>query len=328
MKPFKATKVMFFMITLISLFGLTKAFARAEFESITAIAPNVFIGQNKSSLLESMYLIAKEGETTAKIYAPLREFSAELGYIVDWSSEENSIQLFPKVVSSHEDGDDFFSNPMPLIAAACEEDTYLYNLRPNGAVLTHHAISKAFEWSCFSSRYISPQLKVFDYDLDGQKDIAISLNNGSGTGVNIDELHIVKVSGENLSGYPEPYDADLTDYKFERENIYEQLQDKIDYQIYESVDGVLISIKSQNNSVLFNLKDAYAEIRNSDNLEFIFHIDNLTFTLQEDGKIVLNTLASVVMPDNVAPYDIANITADVLFFDNIFEISNIKLDIT
>jgi hypothetical protein len=88
---------------------------------------------------------------------------------------------------------DYDKTAVPLIASLPEDDIYLYGIKPKGVVLYYKGIGKFFDWS-YTARHIFPRMKTSDFDNDGINELAVILHIGSGTGVSVDELHILEIS--------------------------------------------------------------------------------------------------------------------------------------
>jgi len=86
-------------------------------------------------------------------------------------------------------------NPMPVFADLREHDIYLSFAPPFGAVLSAKGKEFLFPWSNgeLTPRVIVPRLFLSDFDVDGADELAVILYVGSGTGVAIQELHIVEL---------------------------------------------------------------------------------------------------------------------------------------
>lgn len=84
------------------------------------------------------------------------------------------------------------------------------------------------DWRYKTPRQVMPVLHVHDYDGDGQEELAAILNIGSGTGVAVDELHIVEFHDVNNSS-----DEPFTDFKMQEEDYMTQLREAIAFEKVE-----------------------------------------------------------------------------------------------
>ncbi|WP_027088054.1 hypothetical protein [Cohnella panacarvi] len=99
-----------------------------------------------------------------------------------------------------------------LVAALPERGIFLYG-RENGADLHVEDRVYAYDWEYTTPRQVMPAMDVRDYDKDGQEELFVNLNIGSGTGVAVDELHIVEIN-----------DNPVKDVIFHEEDYLEQLE--------------------------------------------------------------------------------------------------------
>lgn len=301
---------------IIGTIGLTTVFAAGGIKSAVYSDSKIYIKGNNIPLSDSLAFIVKEGSNDAKAYAPVRELLEKLGYLVEWNESDGSIQLYPKSLSDTFDVYEYQNHPLPIIGADYDEDIYLYSLRPNknGAVITYKNISKYFDWRCYSPRMIMPQMKVLDYDGDGQKEIAVSLNNHSGTYINVDELHIVKLS-----------DNDLSDYEYNTADSGNDIADGMYYDFYEKGEKIYMHLQSENNAFDVDLQALYPDEQDINAFDFFIYTSYLRFALEDDGRIIMSVDLCVNTKTMLSPQRVAVATADVLFSNGKFSISNIEI---
>jgi len=101
---------------------------------------------------------------------------------------------------------DPFGNPIsewgrtssfPLFAMIKSENIYLYGMNNRcycdaGMILFQDGHATYFNWPDLTPRAIMPELSYFDYDGDGEKELAVTLYWFSGTGCALMDLHILK----------------------------------------------------------------------------------------------------------------------------------------
>lgn len=85
-----------------------------------------------------------------------------------------------------------------LIGSIPDKDIYLYGVDPEGVKLRVGYREQWFDWLYMTPRGVEPILRMADYDGDGQDELAVDLYIGSGTGVAVEELHIVELSEDGL----------------------------------------------------------------------------------------------------------------------------------
>lgn len=84
-----------------------------------------------------------------------------------------------------------------LIAEIPERNIRLYGTS-DSVVLQIGDRERAFDWAYMTPRMIMPVMHAADFDADGDDELAIILHVGSGTGIAIDELHIVEFDESGL----------------------------------------------------------------------------------------------------------------------------------
>ncbi len=205
----------------------------------------------------------------------------------------------------------------PLYAMIKPDHIYLYGIRPKGMVLYQNGFGTYFDWPGLTPRFVLPELREYDYNGDGKKEVAATLYWGSGTGTSIMDLHILNVK--------QPTDAwegpTYTDNALLGMDILKNLkqvtavQSKDKKTITLSFDGQSQTIKNQwSKYQLGALKSAsYGHI-----VEFAFDKD----AIQVHIGFQLNFQNS--MPDS---YYAGTVDADVNFKNNKFTLSNYRLSI-
>ena len=312
---------------ILGIVGVTTVFAASGIKSTFLTDTKIFMKDTPVALSESPIMVVKEGSETPVTYIPLRDFFEKSGYDVIWNGENKSVQLYPKPFSVNFGLEEFRRQPLPLIAADHDEDVYLYTLQSSnsdsistrGAIITYQNLSQYFDWHCMSARLIPPQIKIFDYDSDAKKEIAVALNNGSGTSINIDELHLLKLSESNF-----------IDYKYEPDLCQKELEERITHNFYNMDGKIRITLTTDggntNASALsIDLSALYPDEDNPDAFQFFIHTGIQTFKLEENGRIEMNVDLCVCLEDGTNRQSIATVTADVIFSNEHFSLSNIKL---
>lgn len=79
-----------------------------------------------------------------------------------------------------------------LLASIPEKQVSLYG-EANGVTLRVGEDSRAFDWLFATPAGDLPHLQVRDYDGDGRAELAVDLFIGSGTGISVQELHIIDI---------------------------------------------------------------------------------------------------------------------------------------
>lgn len=135
-------------------------------------------------------------------------------------------------------------NSVGLLAELPEQDVALYGARDHRgddrALLRWGGSLAEFDWSFGGPLTVEPRLWCWDADDDGQDEVVLVNHVGSGTGVSIEELHIVEKNE----------DGTLADYAFPEELWRDQLSAlltlvKGNNRVWVSLGRELVDITSQ-----------------------------------------------------------------------------------
>ena len=135
-------------------------------------------------------------------------------------------------------------NSVGLLAELPEQDVMLYGVRDDRgddhALLRWGGSLAEFDWSFGGPLIVEPRLWCWDADDDGQDEVVLVNHVGSGTGVSIEELHMVEKNE----------DGTLADYAFPEELWRDQLSAlltlvKGNNRVWVSLGRELVDITSQ-----------------------------------------------------------------------------------
>ena len=139
---------------------------------------------------------------------------------------------------------DWSQNSVGLLAELPEQNVALYGVRDrrgdDRALLRWEDRLAEFDGSFGGPLIVEPRLWCWDVDDDGQEEVVLVNQVGSGTGVSVEELHIVEKNK----------DGTLTDYAFPEELWRDQLASlltlvKGNNRVWVSLDRELVDITSQ-----------------------------------------------------------------------------------
>lgn len=166
-----------------------------------------------------------------------------------WLSEnklEKEISIQDLTERSIITSDRYQNTEYPLIAELPKEDIYLYGLKPTGVVLRYEDKIQFLNWEYITPRFVLPVLNKYDLDHDGEDEIICVLNVGSGTGISLYELHVLKLAG--TSGY--------VDYMFS--DYLEQVKTMLSATYHKKENSILL--KTNNNSYTYVIPTEYQEL--------------------------------------------------------------------
>ena len=144
-----------------------------------------------------------EKEISSESVLPLEDDSQRLSHLPDEGNlSGESVALPENSISDKTDeygvGIGYITDKsrFPLYAMIKEEDIYLYGINGayygKGMVLFIDGQGTYFDWGAVTYKAL-PVLSYFDYDSDGEKELAVLLYVDSGTGISKTDLHMLKI---------------------------------------------------------------------------------------------------------------------------------------
>lgn len=211
------------------------------------------------------------------------------------------------------DSTDFIHNShdFPLYAKLESEDIYLYGVHPYGMILYQNGKGTYFDWPGLTPRQILPELSYCDYNGDGQKELAVTIYWGSGTGYSMVDLHILEITQLD-SRKPIYIDHALLSSEvntwFTKPITANQSDDKKAFTISFNNQDYIINFDNTDNSKSGN----FTGISYGDIVEFKFDQSAIKVNIEIGLKF-----------ENYATYDyIGTVEAAVSFNDNHFSLSD------
>jgi len=197
-----------------------------------------------------------------------------------------NIKLPEKLIKSDDDWNTFLKSDstIALVADIPKEAIYVYGLKKNGTEKgTYHLHGLCIRqgnaiqildvnWGVYGEL---PKLQYEDYDHDGTKELAMISKSANGTGISLNDLHILEKS--NTNGW--------IDYSFSSNDWSDIINNKLTYQVN---DGALtISINGETTGNNINLKSLEETWGDKLNSVYVGNYGEFTF---KDGKIYLQVL--------------------------------------
>lgn len=195
------------------------------------------------------------------------------------------------------------------LASIPEHDIFLYG-EENGVALRIGDETRTFDWMYMTPTNYVPRLQVQDYDGDGKEELSVILHVGSGTGIAVDELHMIKMDPADPNYFKDQVFHDYGAQLSKAVQIKTILQNDVLF-------GQL-SIDSASHSV--NLKELQSPEfgKVSDQL----HFGNIV-RFEHEGKLIKAQFAAeIVVEKSVMPQSIGDIDANVSYKDGKFILSH------
>lgn len=230
-----------------------------------------------------------------------------------------NIKLPEKLIESDNDWNSFLESDrtIALVADIPEEAIYVYGLKENGTeegTYTLHGICIRqgkdiqvldMDWGVYGEL---PKLQYEDYDNDGTKELAMISKSANGTGISLNDLHILEKS--NTNGW--------TDYSFSSDGWSDIINNKLKYEVKDGTLTITINGEDTGDKIdLKSLEEKWGYKLNS------VYVGNYGEFIFKDGKIYLQILPTASVGNWATPQIIteAPIQMEVLYKGG-FELKN------
>ena len=226
-----------------------------------------------------------------------------------------------KVISSWEE---YEAQRFPLIAAIPDKNVYLYAIRNHGVILYYNNIGHFYDWNYLTPRFILPRMELADFDSDGKEELGVILYVGSGTGISIEELHIIEVSEEEVlsrdpadKNYFVPNKEYFRDYLFT--NYGEQLEKQVKLHTIKKGSSLWAEVTVGKKVESFKLENSEDDINNK-NISF----ENIVRFEFEEGRIKAQFALGALRKSYAAPDFIGEINSEVKYDKGCFLLQNLS----
>ena len=205
-------------------------------------------------------------------------------------------------------------SPVAKLAELPEQDAAIYGVakEQGTAMLLRWGDSLAeFDWNYGGPQIAGPQLRYWDVDDDGQDEVVLVNHIGSGTGVSVDELHIVE----------KQEDGTLTDYVFPEKLWGEQLASLLGTA---AVSGRTFAVLGE------ELVDITRHLPEGLEPEALRGLGTGSIARFEagcsDGTDIRFSGSACLDADGFYYCYVADLSADVSYADGVYTLSNFHLD--
>ncbi|MHB8064991.1 MAG: hypothetical protein ACYDG2_20610 [Ruminiclostridium sp.] len=297
------TKIIFTSISLL-LVGLLFTACVANDKIITQAAIN-----------EQEVTFSSSSDTSDEI-SNQTEASVQTDAIIDKKAD--------KVIKTWED---YEASKLPLLSAIPEKGIYLYDTKADQVILKVGDNTHNYDWSCLTPRFILPGMQVSDFDADGKDELSVILHIGSGTGVAIEDLHIVEISeGKTLSGKqlnkmnPEYF----KDYIFSSKDYISQLHKAIGFNTFAKAGQLMGKITINTKTYPVSLKDFKSEECGKISDDIVW--GNIVYFISENTKLTAQFGVGIACENFASPQYIGTLFADVNYKAGKFKLKNFKFE--
>ncbi len=225
-----------------------------------------------------------------------------------------------KVITTYEE---YEASKLPLLVAIPEKEIYLYDTKNGQVILSVGENKSYYDWQCLTPRFILPQMQLGDFDNDGIEELSVILYTGSGTGVSIQDLHIIEIFNGNipLENQSENKNSEYyKDYMFSPDDYVSQLKDKISFENYLDAGQLMGKISVGTKSYIVSLKEYQTDEFGKISSELYF-ASIVSFSC-EANKLKAEFGAGVICEKVPQACYIGKLSADVEYSDGKFELKN------
>lgn len=221
-----------------------------------------------------------------------------------------------QITTIDSDGDSAVSSEPALVASIPERSIYLYGL-DNGVELHTGDLVQQYEWIYSTPRMIEPRLAVKDYDADGHDELAIILYIGSGTGVSVEELHMIEMEE----------DPELHDHVFKENDYLDQVYPAITFKPIKQADDLTAEVMVGSKKTEVKMTKDYNHDEFGAAYDKLGIRDIVGFSFDENKDIKASFGVGVLFEKIATPQYIGSLNADVSYRDGQFKLSNYEFDI-
>ncbi|MDI4649118.1 hypothetical protein [Cohnella hashimotonis] len=196
---------------------------------------------------------------------------------------------------------------MTPVASIPDKDVYLYPDTAKTAILAVGDTRQTMDWRYSTVRGVMPALEIADYDHDGDDELAAVLELGSGTGLLLDELHVVELTGTNGAG-----ERPFADHVFQEEDYLAQLGDALSFEKTEQAGKWLGRIAAGDKKYEVDIS-AFVDAYGAEAIEEKLGYGAVVYFNAADTGLSLRAAVGLVIDGLAEPQYIGNITAAIRY---------------
>ncbi|TXK71715.1 hypothetical protein [Paenibacillus sp. N3.4] len=206
-----------------------------------------------------------------------------------------------------------------LLSSIPDRNVYLFVDYSDKVVLQIGERKQKFNWSYATPRLIMPSLQFHDYDMDGNDELAVVLNVGSGTGISLYELHMIEIAKEQtLSGdlNSEPF----KDYTFSANDYLNQLREVVGFKTMTKAGQLIGQVFLGKNIHTINLTEYQSE--GFSKIKDDLALGNIVHFQTDNNKLTAEIGIGMIIENVAEPQYIGYLYADVNYKAGKFRLSN------
>ena len=194
--------------------------------------------------------------------------------------------------------------PLALLAELPEADAAFYGLNENTALVRWGNSLAEFDWSFVTPRSIPPRIWRLDLDDDWQDELIIDCYVDGGTGVSIEELHMIEKNADDT----------LTDFAFPETLWKEQI---LEMAWLSSSGGYRAYVQMGADMVEFRTENIASGDHSPESIRQHFGTSEVAYFESANGGLRLNGSFCLETEDN-GPHRVADYSAGISYQDGAF----------
>lgn len=215
--------------------------------------------------------------------------------------------------------EEYEASPRPLVAAIPEKDIFLYDIKGEKeprVLLKAGDFEQYFDWICLTPRFILPKIQLTDLDADGKEELTVILYVGSGTGVSLQELHVLELPERKQDAGESLKDRVFGDY-------INQLDKVVSLNLLPESNGLKGEIWVQNKKYKINLEDYQSE-EYGKMIRKLFY-GNIVYFSMDNNNLMVELAAGLGFENIAGPVYIGGtLNADIDYKAGEFKLKNIR----
>ncbi|CAM4474110.1 hypothetical protein [Paenibacillus tarimensis] len=204
------------------------------------------------------------------------------------------------------------------IVSLPEKDVYLYPAAENTALLQIRDKEQELDWMYSNPRMVMPVLQMHDYDRDGAEELAAVLHVASGTGLAIDELHIVE-----FADVPGEADKPFIDHLFQEEDYLAQLRNVLQFETFDRDDELFGRITVDGEPYEVSLK-TFADTFGEKNIQEQIGFGAIVYFRAEGEELSLSAAVGLIIDGVAEPQYFGEVEAAVQYSSGAFKLSKLR----
>lgn len=195
-------------------------------------------------------------------------------------------------------------NDMEKLVELENEAIAIYTNKDGEYVLQFNEKQYVFDWPGLTPRGTLPRLSYDDFDQDGVKELAVILYTGAGTGIAIEDLHVLEVNA----------DGSLIDHMYASEQYIDALEKQAVIEIEQQEQALQGTITYNNQSTTVDLTalldEHYGEVGKK------LTWGNIVYFSTEQDKLIGSFKANITVANWATPIVIADVIAHISYNSN------------